>query len=156
MPAKSRTGIDPARTFAARHYRRIEDYTTTVDGMTRKSGHQIAVESPGTGESLGEIADGDAADIGAVVASAKRGFGLWRDVRPLERAAMLRKVAEIVRQNARELAAIDAIDCGNPFTAMINDADIASSQLDFFCGARDRDEGAFGSHGTRCNQLFDT
>jgi len=30
---------------------------------------------------------------------------------------MLRKVAEIVRQNARELAAIDAIDCGNPFTA---------------------------------------
>jgi len=99
-----------------------------------KSGHRIAVESPGTGESLGEIADGDAADIGAVVASAKRGFRLWRDVHPLERAAMLRKVAQIVRQNARELAAIDAIDCGNPFTAMINDADIASSQLDFFAG----------------------
>jgi len=99
-----------------------------------KSGHRIAVESPGTGESLGEIADGDAADIGAVVASAKRGFRLWRDVHPLERAAMLRKVAQIVRQNARELAAIDAIDCGNPFTAMINDAEIASSQLDFFAG----------------------
>jgi betaine-aldehyde dehydrogenase len=99
-----------------------------------ESGRHIAVESPGTGESLGEIADGDAADIAAVVASAKRGFALWRDVDPFERAEILRQVAEIARQNARELAAIDAIDCGNPFTAMINDAAIASSQLDFFAG----------------------
>jgi betaine-aldehyde dehydrogenase len=63
-----------------------------------------------------------------------RAFGLWRDAHPLERAAILRKVAEIVCQNARELAAIDAIHCGNPFTAMINDAVVASSQLDFFAG----------------------
>ena len=99
-----------------------------------ESGRHIAVENPSTGESLGEIADGDAADIAAVVASAKKGFGLWRDVHPLERAAILRQIAEIVRRNARELAAIDAIDCGNPFTAMINDATIAASQLDFFAG----------------------
>ena len=98
------------------------------------SGRHLAVESPGTGESLGEIADGDTTDIAAVVASAKTGFGIWRDVHPLERAAILRQVAEIVRKNARELAAIDAIDCGNPFTAMLNDAAIAASQLDFFAG----------------------
>jgi len=97
-----------------------------------KSGRHLAVESPGTGESRGEIADGDATDIAAVVASAKTGFGIWRDVHPLERAAILRQVAEIVRKSARDLAAIDAIDCGNPFTAMINDAAIAASQLDFF------------------------
>jgi len=38
LPAKSRTGSDPARTFAARHYRRIEDCTMTVDGMKRNPG----------------------------------------------------------------------------------------------------------------------
>ena len=47
-----------------------------------QSGRHISVESPGTGESLGEIADGDAADIAAVVASARSGFRLWRDVHP--------------------------------------------------------------------------
>src|SRR5258708_1059929 len=99
-----------------------------------ESGGHIAVENPSTGESLGEIADGEAVAIPAVVGTAKRGFGLWRDVHPLERAAVLRQIAEIVRRNARELAAIDAIDCGNPFTAMINDAAIAASQLDFFAG----------------------
>src|SRR5258705_5912132 len=36
-----------------------------------KSRRHITVESPGTGESLGEIANGDVADIAAVVASAK-------------------------------------------------------------------------------------
>src|SRR5258707_13489529 len=83
-----------------------------------KSRRHIAVESPGTGESLGEIADGDVADIAAVGASAKRGFGLWRDVHPLERAALLRKGAEIGRENARERAVIDPIDGGQPFTTV--------------------------------------
>src|SRR5258708_29582204 len=48
-----------------------------------QSGRHIGVESPGTGESLGEIADGDAADIAAVVASAKSGFWLWRGGSPI-------------------------------------------------------------------------
>ena len=124
-------GIDPARTFAARHYQRIEDCTTTVDGTKRNPGTTSPLRVLALVRASVKIANGDVADIAAVVASAKRGFGLWRDVHPLERAAMLRKVAEVVRQNARELAAIDAIDCGNPFTAMINDAAVASSQLDF-------------------------
>src|SRR5260370_41316026 len=67
-----------------------------------KSRRHIAVESPGTGESLGEIADGDVADIAAVVASAKRGFWRWGDGHPLERAALLAEVAGIVRVKRRE------------------------------------------------------
>jgi acyl-CoA reductase-like NAD-dependent aldehyde dehydrogenase len=105
---------------APRESQSVQRLFTPTQMQLINSGH-IAVENPSTGESLGEIADGDAADIAAVVASAKRGFGLWRDVHPLERAAILRQIAEIVRRNARELAAIDAIDCGNPFAAMINE-----------------------------------
>jgi betaine-aldehyde dehydrogenase len=98
------------------------------------SGRRIAIASPGTGEALGDIADGGPQDIAAVVASARRGFLEWRRVDPLERARILRRIAAIVRENARELAAIDAIDCGNPFTAMIGDAEIVASQFDFFAG----------------------
>ena len=127
-------GIDPARTFVARHYQLIEGCATTADGTKRNPGATSRSRVLGLVRALGEIADGDATDIAAVVASAKTGFGIWRNVHPLQRAAILRQVAEIVRKNARELAAIDAIDCGNPFTAMINDAAIAASQLDFFAG----------------------
>ncbi|MEA2939043.1 MAG: betaine-aldehyde dehydrogenase, partial [Alphaproteobacteria bacterium] len=55
-------------------------------------------------------------------------------VLPLERAKILRRIAEILRANANELAMIDAADCGNPVREMISDAMIAAAQMDFFAG----------------------
>src|SRR5262245_7758900 len=70
--------------------------------------------SPGTGESLGQVAECGAADIDAAVRAARAAFKEWRRVPPLERARILRRVAQILRENAGELAMIDAADCGNP------------------------------------------
>ena len=53
---------------------------------------------------------------------------------PLERAKILRRIAEILRQNANELAMIDAADCGNPVREMISDAMVAAAQMEFFAG----------------------
>ena len=90
--------------------------------------------NPGTGESLGPVAVSGAEDVDAAVASAQRGFAEWRTVVPLERAKILRRLAQIVRDNARELALIDAANCGNPVHEMVSDAAIAAAQLDFFAG----------------------
>ncbi|EAS50401.1 putative aldehyde dehydrogenase [Aurantimonas manganoxydans SI85-9A1] len=98
------------------------------------SGRHVELTSPGTGQSLGTVAEAGAADAEAAIAAAKAAFREWRDVTPNERAKILRSIAAIVRENARELATIDAADCGNPMTAMLGDADIASAQLDFFAG----------------------
>ena len=98
------------------------------------SGAYYELSSPGSGESLGQAADGSAADVDAAVASARKAFHAWRNVPPLERAKALRRFAAIVRENARELATLDAIDCGNPVRAMVGDAEIAAAQIDFFAG----------------------
>jgi betaine-aldehyde dehydrogenase len=90
--------------------------------------------NPGTGLSLGKVAEASAEDIDAAVASAKLAFKEWRRVLPLERAKILRRIAEILRQNANELAMIDAADCGNPVREMVSDAMIAAAQMDFFAG----------------------
>jgi len=47
---------------------------------------------------------------------------------------VLRRFAAIVREHARELATLDAIDCGNPVRAMVGDAEVAALQIDFFAG----------------------
>lgn len=99
-----------------------------------KSGRMVATVSPGTGESLGTVADADAADIDAAVAAAKRAYATWRNVPPLERAKLLRRIATVLRDNAEELAMIDAADCGNPFTEMVSDANVAAAQMEFFAG----------------------
>jgi betaine-aldehyde dehydrogenase len=99
-----------------------------------ESGARFAVTSPGSGVSLGEVADAAAADVDAAVAAARDAFSGWRDTPPLERARLLRRMAQIVRENARELAMLDALDCGNPVAAMVGDAAIAAAQIDFFAG----------------------
>ena len=84
--------------------------------------------------SLGAVADAGAADVEAAVAAAKKAFEAWKDVLPLERAKMLRAIAAVLRQHAAELAMIDAADCGNPFTEMVSDANVAAGQMEFFAG----------------------
>jgi betaine-aldehyde dehydrogenase len=37
----------------------------------------------------------------------------------------------VLRENAGELAMIDAADCGNPVTEMMGDANVAAAQIDF-------------------------
>ena len=90
--------------------------------------------SPGSGESLGKVADCGAADAEAAIAAANAAFREWRRVLPLERAKILRRIAQVLRDNAGELALIDAADCGNPVREMVSDAMVAAAQLDFFAG----------------------
>jgi betaine-aldehyde dehydrogenase len=90
--------------------------------------------NPSTGETLARVAIGGASAVNAAVAAARDGFAEWRAVAPLERARTLRRIAELLRQNAGELALIDAANCGNPVREMLSDAMIAAAQLDFFAG----------------------
>src|SRR5215212_531071 len=99
-----------------------------------KSGREADTINPGTGESLGKVADGGAADVEAAVVAGKAAFKEWRNVLPLERAKMLRRIAEVLRKHAEELAMIDAADCGNPVREMVSDAMVAAAQTEFFAG----------------------
>src|ERR1700758_2365754 len=99
-----------------------------------KADRYIAAVSPGTGESLGPVVDGSAADAEAAIAAAKAAFAEWRRVPPLERAKMLRAIADVLRKNGEELAMIDAADCGNPYAEMVRDAQMGAAQLDFYAG----------------------
>ena len=98
------------------------------------SGRYADTLNPGTGESLGRVAVAGDADVDAAVAAARRGFAEWRAILPQERARILRRIADLLRQNAGELALIDAANCGNPVREMEGDARVAAAQLDFFAG----------------------
>src|SRR6266481_5957711 len=99
-----------------------------------KSPRYVETISPGTGEPLGKVIDGSAADAEAAIAAAKAAFAEWRRMPPLERAKMLRAIADVLRKNGEELAMIDAADCGNPYAEMVRDAQMGAAQLDFYAG----------------------
>ncbi len=90
--------------------------------------------NPATGGVLASVAEAGAQDVDLAVAAARSGFLEWRDVKPLERARILKEIAALLRRHGDELALIDAANCGNPYTEMKGDAAIAAAQMEFFAG----------------------
>jgi len=100
----------------------------------KPAGGYLDTWNPATGESLGRCAEANAADADAAVRAAHQGFREWRRKKPLERAALLKQVAAVLRANAEELAMLDAANCGNPIKEMMNDARVAATQIEFYAG----------------------
>jgi betaine-aldehyde dehydrogenase len=98
------------------------------------SGRYVETLNPGTNEPICQVAEAGTPDVDAAVDAARAGFKRWREVVPLERGRIIKAIAQVVRENARELAALDAANCGNPVREMAGDAAIAAAQLDFFAG----------------------
>ncbi|NYH97170.1 betaine-aldehyde dehydrogenase [Novosphingobium marinum] len=53
---------------------------------------------------------------------------------PLERARLLREMATIIRRNGKELADLDALDCGNPVSELAADSMVGAALIDYFAG----------------------
>jgi betaine-aldehyde dehydrogenase len=98
------------------------------------SGAAMSVGCPATGESLGAVSVADARDVDQAVRAALDGFERWRDTPAQERAVCIRRAIAVMRQHAEELAWIDAMDTGNPFSAMLYDVEISAGYMDYFAG----------------------
>jgi len=98
------------------------------------SGATIESRDPSTGEVIGSFPRGDAADVDRAVAAAAKAYPAWRKTPALERGACLRKLADLIEENATELALLDVRDNGSPIREMRNDAHIAVAQLRYFAG----------------------
>ncbi len=97
-------------------------------------GGYLQTLNPATGESLGPCAEANTDDVDAAVRAAHEGFETWRRTKPLERAALMRKFAHVLRGSAEELALLDAANCGNPIREMRNDAVVAAAMIDYCAG----------------------
>jgi gamma-glutamyl-gamma-aminobutyraldehyde dehydrogenase len=79
-----------------------------------RSGQGFASINPATGETLAEVAAGDAEDIDAAVTSARNSFesGTWSRRAPVERKKVLLRLVELMRAELTELAAMESVDMG--------------------------------------------
>jgi betaine-aldehyde dehydrogenase len=73
-------------------------------------------ESPAHGIAVGDYALAGAADADAAIAAARRAFdvGPWPRLKGVERAAVLRRVAEAVRTRIEEFAVLEVLESGKP------------------------------------------
>ncbi|GIK83182.1 MAG: NAD/NADP-dependent betaine aldehyde dehydrogenase [Alphaproteobacteria bacterium] len=98
------------------------------------SGRYAQTIDPALDEPIVAVADAGAQDAEAAIRAAQEGFEIWRNVKPVERAAALRQAAAVIRSQAEELAMLDAIDTGNPVAEMVSDARMAAAEIEYFAG----------------------
>ncbi|WP_163505966.1 aldehyde dehydrogenase family protein [Fodinicola acaciae] len=88
-----------------------------IDGQWTPAGAgTISTLDPATGEVLEEVGTASQADVNAAVAAARQALGSaqWAGLLPVQRAALLFRLAELVDQHHEELAALETRDQGQP------------------------------------------
>src|SRR5688572_9065181 len=84
-----------------------------VDGAARQGeGRTAPVTNPATGQVTGEVPLASAAEVSAVVASARAAFPAWRDASLAKRTEVLFAFRELLNSRKDELAAIITAEHG--------------------------------------------
>ncbi|GLS86861.1 NAD/NADP-dependent betaine aldehyde dehydrogenase [Cypionkella aquatica] len=108
-----------------------------VDGqyVEDKAGPVIEVIYPATGAVIAVLHEATAAVIEQALASAARAQGLWAATRPVERARILRRAADLIRERNPELARLETLDTGKPIQeTLVADWPSGADALEYFGG----------------------
>jgi betaine-aldehyde dehydrogenase len=101
---------------------------------TPKSGLMAETFNPAYDEVITSVPVAGTEDVDAAVHSAHAAFPAWAALKPQQRAAYLHRAADALRAHAMPLAMLDALNNGNPVSALALDAGFAADSLDYFAG----------------------
>src|SRR3954468_11491159 len=101
----------------------------------------LDVINPATAEKIDSVPNMTADDVDAVVERAKNALPEWLDATPKERSELLYKLAQILEDNAEELAQIESSNVGKPLMVSRDEMPFSADNLRFFAGAARNLEG---------------
>jgi aldehyde dehydrogenase (NAD+) len=122
----------------------MRHYGHFIDGDEKPSisGEYFPTENPYTGETWAFISRGDAADVDAAVAAAKRaGEGQWGSLSATERGRLMRRLADLILEEAAHLAEIEMTDNGKLYAEALVQARYMSDYFHYYAGLADKVEG---------------
>ena len=99
-----------------------------VDGTGTES---FRVQSPSTGEILGEYVYASPADVRLAISSAKRAFSAWKQTSANQRSIILRNVASEIRGERDALAKQISLELGKPFAEAQKEVDTAAEMFEW-------------------------
>lgn len=109
-----------------------------VDGEVRPAatGATFTTFEPATGLPLAEVAAASPADVDAAVAAARRAYReTWGPMPVEQRAALLRRVADLVEQQSDPLALLESADSGKPLADARDEVASVPGWLRFYADA---------------------
>ncbi|MES2667233.1 MAG: betaine-aldehyde dehydrogenase [Pseudomonadota bacterium] len=100
-----------------------------------EAGAAIEVIYPATGEVIAVLHEATPAIVEAALASATRAQGAWAATRPVDRARILRRAADLIRARNEDLARLETLDTGKPLQeTLVADWPSGADALEYFAG----------------------
>jgi acyl-CoA reductase-like NAD-dependent aldehyde dehydrogenase len=122
----------------------LEQLSMLVGGTSTGaiSGRTFASENPYTGRAWAEIPDGGPEDVDAAVAAARAALdGEWGAMTGFARAACLRRLADLITENAERLARLEVNDSGKLYREMLGQLQGLGGWYHYYAGLADKIEG---------------
>lgn len=116
------------------------DYGLFIGGHWRgaKDGGVREVIDPANEEVVGWIPAAGQDDLDAALLSAQQGLAVWRRTSPWERAAVMRRTAELIRSRVETIATLMSIETGKPLAQAKGETSDAADQFDWYAGETQR------------------
>lgn len=115
-----------------------------IDGKWREAinGETIDIINPASGESVDQVPTAQPEDVEAAVNAASAAASIWADTSPDERAALLRKGIELVKENADEIVALLTAEQGKPTFEAKGELHHFLHGMEFYAGLASKIRGA--------------
>jgi aminobutyraldehyde dehydrogenase len=97
--------------------------TQMLIGSRFEAGTEVEepILNPKTGETILGMPEASSVQIDAAIAAAEKAFATWSRTTPAQRSSYLLKIADRIEVEAAEFAALEALNCGKPINAVLND-----------------------------------
>jgi acyl-CoA reductase-like NAD-dependent aldehyde dehydrogenase len=109
------------------------------------SGETFATIDPSSGEEIAQVAHAGAEDVDRAVAAARAAFddGPWtQKMAAAQREQIIHRIADLIDENADELAQIESLDNGKPVTyAKVVDVRLSAAHFRYYAGWPTKIEG---------------
>lgn len=108
------------------------DVLLHIDGEWRAAARWDDVLNPATEEAIGRVAHASVSDLDAALAAAERGFSVWRAVSAFERAKLMRRAANLLRERLESVARLMTLEQGKPLAESRVETAAAADTIDWF------------------------
>jgi succinate-semialdehyde dehydrogenase / glutarate-semialdehyde dehydrogenase len=102
------------------------------------AGARFDVTDPATGDVVGSMPNGSEADVDAAIDAAAAALDEWKAAPALERARVLRRAADLIRERKDEIALVMTSEQGKPLGEAAGEVDYAASFFEWFAGEAER------------------
>ncbi len=93
-----------------------------IDGQfLTGEGQAEPILNPANGEQIAAVPEASFEQVNRAVNGAQRAFAQWSRTTPASRSNLLLRLADLIERHAEEFAALESLNCGKPYLAVLND-----------------------------------